>query len=184
MKEQKTLVLKSVTEQDIALTEEQKTIVKRHWRVLSTDIQKLGTAVFLQIFRDHPEVKQLFPCRDVEDDDLISSLEFRGHAYRFMQAVGAVVDNIDNLENAMGNALLFLGKQHVTFMGIKSVYFDDFYVVISKVWKDVLGRRYTPESEKAWSQVFSYIMEKLKKGFESAQHVGVTANDGSVHDSH
>ena len=150
---------------DKGISEEEKRIVRRHWKVLSSDIQRLGTRVFLQIFKEHPEIKQLFPCRDVEDDKLISSAEFRGHAYRFMQAVGAVVDNIDDLDKTMSGALIFLGKQHVTFGGIKPVYFDDFYYAITKVWKDLLGKRYTTENAKAWGHVFAYIMEMLKRGF-------------------
>ena len=149
------------------LSEDEKRIVKRHWRVLSSDIKELGARVFLQIFREHPEIKQLFPCRDVDDDHLMTSEEFRGHAYRFMQAVGAVVDNLDNLDKTMSSALIFLGKQHMTFPGIKAYYFDDFYYAITKVWKDLLGKRYTAETEKAWGHVFSYIMEMLKKGFNS-----------------
>ena len=152
-------------EENRGISEEEKQIVKRHWEVLSSDIKALGTRVFLQIFQEHPEIKQLFPCRDVEDDQLISSEEFKGHAYRFMQAVGAVVDNIDNLDKTMSSALMFLGKQHTTFPGVKAYYFDDFYYAITKVWKDLLGKRYTTENAKAWGHVFSYIMEMLKKGF-------------------
>lgn len=175
-KEKKRLVLNSLNESEKPIPEEEKKIIKRHWRVLSTDIQRLGATVFLQIFKEHPEVKQLFSFRNVDDDNLLSCAEFRGHAYRFMQAIGGVVENIDNLEKTMSGALIFLGKQHVMFSGIKPAYFDDFYHAISNVWKDVLGKNYTPESANAWKHVFLYTLETLKKGFYQALNDNIAAN--------
>ena len=148
--------------------DQEKIIVKQQWKVLSADIKELGTTVFLQIFKEHPEIKQLFSCRNIDDDELLSNTEFRGHAFVFMQAIGSVVENIDDVENAMSNALIFLGKQHVMFTGVDQIYFDEFTAVISKVWKEKLGPTFTPESAKAWRHVFMYIMEKLKKGYRLA----------------
>ena len=148
--------------------DQEKTIIKQQWRVLSPDMKEIGAKVFLEIFKKYPEVKQLFPCRNIADEQLMSSKVFKGHAYVFMQAIGAVVENIDDVEKAMSNALIFLGKQHVTFTGVHQVYFDEFTSVISNVWREKLGSSYTPESAKAWRHVFVYIMGKLKKGYHLA----------------
>lgn len=145
--------------------DQEKIIVKQQWKVLSTDMKGIGTMVFMRIFKQHPEVKKLFPFRNIDDDKLMSSKSFCGHAYVFMQAIGAVVENIDDVENAMSNALIFLGKQHVSFTGVDQIYFDEFTNVISNVWKERLGPSYTLESEDAWRHVFRYIMGKLKKGY-------------------
>ena len=149
-------------------TDEEKIIVREQWKVLSMEVNGLGTVVFKQIFRDHPVIKQLFPCRDVAEDQLITNAQFRAHAAVFMQAVGAVVDNIDDLESVMSNPLIFLGKQHAAYTGLKRVYFDEFYNVISNVWRDTFGSSYTTECEKAWNHVFMYITGKLKKGYRLA----------------
>ena len=157
-----------VQEPKSVFTDEEKIIIKKQWKVLSLDVNELGTAVFKQIFREYPEIKELFPCRDIPEDNLLSSAQFRAHSVIFMQAVGAVVDNLDDLDTVMSNPLIFLGKQHAAYTGLKRIYFDEFYHVISKVWKEVLGLRYTIESEKSWSHVFMYITSKLKKGYRLA----------------
>ena len=165
---EKLTVVKDLQRTDVTITDEDKVIIKRQWRILSNDMKCLGAAVFLQIFKEHPEVKQLFPCRDVENDKLLSSVQFKRHAFRFMQAVAAVVDNIDNLENSMTKVLIDLGEQHVLISGIKPSYFEDFYNAICKVWKCKLGWRYKKECETAWNHVFTYIKENMKQGYNSA----------------
>ena len=148
-----------------SFSDQEKTIVKQQWSTLSPDTKEIGAKVFLEIFRKYPEVKQMFPFRNIADDDMMSSMVFKGHTLIFMQAIGAVVENIDDVDNAMSSALIFLGKQHVTFTGMDQVYFDEFTSVISNVWREKLGPSYTTESAKAWRHVFVYIMGKLKKGY-------------------
>ena len=165
------------------IPDDERLIIKRQWKVLSNDMKGLGCAVFMQIFKDFPEVKQLFPCRDVETDKLLSCVQFKGHAFRFMQAVAAVVDNIDDLDKNMSVALVGLGEQHVGIKGIKPAYFDGFYLALCKVWKARLGWRYKLECATAWNRVFAYIMDRLKEGYNSVlenrtagEMVGATSN--------
>lgn len=153
---------------EIVISEEEKLIIKRQWKILSADMKGTGTAVFMKIFKDHPEVKQEFSYRDIDDNSLPSSAELRCHAFRFMQAVGATIENIDDLENKMSDALLTLGKQHVNFTGFKPIYIQTFYNAILKVWQESLGIRYTTESANAWSRLLRYVMEKLEKGYHIA----------------
>ena len=42
-------------------------------------------------------------------------VSFKGHASRFMNAVGAVVDNLQNLEETLTPLLVGLGENHVHF---------------------------------------------------------------------
>ena len=148
-----------------SFTEQEKIIVKQQWRTLSPDTKEIGAKVFMEIFKKYPEVKQMFPFRNTPDDRLVSSKVFNAHAVIFMRAIGAVVENIDDVENAMSNALIFLGKQHVAFTGMDQFYFDEFTCVISNVWREKLGASYTSDSARAWRHVFVYIMGKLKKGY-------------------
>jgi len=84
-------------------------LINKTWKLLSTDMTGYGTKVFLRIFQKNPKLKQLFPCRDVEGEELLKNKHFKGHASLFMQAIGAAVDNIDCLEENLAPLLLGLG---------------------------------------------------------------------------
>lgn len=161
-------------EPDIIISEKEKAIIKRQWKSLSIDMKEMGIAVFLRIFRDNPEIKQLFPYKDKDKEQLLKTSGFKHHATRFMHTVGTGVANIDDLEKTMTLPLLNLGKQHFRCTGFKPIYFEIFYHAIVKVWKEKLGLCYTAESEKAWRQVLVFIMEKLKKGYHLASIEQVT----------
>ena len=64
------------------LTEEQKELIRFTWRELESDMSNVGTMVFLGIFNRSPEVRALFPFKDVYGEDLIHHAIFRNHSYR------------------------------------------------------------------------------------------------------
>ena len=156
------------TRTKFVISDEEKDIIKRQWKVLSSDMKATGTAVFMQIFKDEPEIKQHFSYTDVDDETLSVSSELRGHAFRFMQAVGATVENIDDLEGSMSEALLTLGAQHVKFTGFKPIYIRTFHSAILTVWRDILGIYFTTQSKDAWDRVLTFIMDKLEEGYNMA----------------
>ena len=83
-----------------------------------------------------------------------------------MQAVGAVVDNIDNYEKALSPLLNGLGRKHIHFAGFRAGYFDAFEEAMMYVWAEDLGPKYDEETSVAWHQVFQFIMNELKQGFQ------------------
>ena len=150
------------------LQENQEKIVLKNWKFLSNDLTGRGSRIFLRIFQMNPHVKALFPCRHLEGEELKKDVNFKGHASRFMQAVGAVVDNIDNYEKALSPLLNGLGRQHIHYAGFKPAYFDAFEESIMYIWAEDLGRKFDEESNEAWHHVFQFIMNELKTGFHGA----------------
>ena len=175
LKAEKRVFFDRFREPDITISDKEKYIIKSQWKTLSTDIIGTGSAVFLRLFKQYPEIKQVFHCDEVEDECLPRNGEFKQHAIRFMQAVGTAVESIDDLETSMSNSLLALGKKHFNFTGFKPAYFEAFHDAILTVWTDVLGSSYTSECADAWSHVFVFILEKLKKGYHLASIETVTA---------
>ena len=159
-------------------TERQKLIVRKTWKLLATDLTGRGSKVFMKIFELNPHVKALFAFKNVDGDELLLDPGFKGHASRFMNAVGAVVDNMDHLEESLAPLLIGLGENHVNFEGFKPEYFNSFSQSMNIIWKQDLGKRYTAEAEEAWKEVFSFIMDNLKIGFMKAQAIKKT--NGSV----
>ncbi len=149
-------------------TQQQKRMVLKNWKVLSNDLTGRGSRIFIRIFQLNPNVKMLFPCHNLEGEDLLRDHNFKGHASRFMQAVGAVIDNIDSFEESLSPLLNGLGRQHIHFRGFQPDYFNVFEQAIMDVWAEDLGPKFGDQSREAWHTVFTFLMRELKQGFEDA----------------
>ncbi|KAK2148581.1 hypothetical protein LSH36_491g05001 [Paralvinella palmiformis] len=161
-------VLHTQTDTARGFTSHQKHVIIKTWRMLSNDLNGRGARIFLRIFRLNPEVKKLFPCGHLDGDELVKDPVFKGHATRFMQAVGAVIDNIDDYEQALLPLLNSLGRQHIHFRGFRYEQFDAFEEAMMYVWEEDLGSRFTPETREAWHKVFRFLMDGLRQGYQDA----------------
>ena len=161
---------------------ENKKLVKKTWKILSRDIPGVGAKIFLRIFEANPNIKEIFHCQGLEGEALLKSHQFKGHASRFMQAIGAAVDNIDDLINGMGPMLEVLGRQHMSFNGFKPEFWDTFTEAILCVWKETLRHRFSTDVATAWKLVFAFIILKLKQGYKQAciEHAENKMNSYSV----
>ena len=105
----------------------------------------------------------MFPFQDVPISELYKDCRFRGHASRFMQVVGATVDNIDSLE-MLTPVLTELGHQHCQIAGFDEDYFELFMDAMISVWRDRLKQRFRGDVELAWKTVFMFILKQLREG--------------------
>lgn len=146
-------------------SDRQKAIIVKTWRYMGNDLTGRGSKVFMKIFELHPEVKQLFPSlKDYEGEALLKNPNFKGHASRFMQAVGAVVEHIDS-PDTLSPVLVSLGQRHVTFSGFTPAYFAAFTEGMMSIWAQELGKTFTEEVSEAWKTVFDFIMSSLQDGY-------------------
>lgn len=149
----------------VILSEQQRTAVLRSWRYLSTDLSNRGIKIFRRIFQQNPHVKALFMLQDVEDDELKRDRRFKGHAVRFMQAIGAVVEHIDNYRQTLGPLLNSLGEQHTRFEGFRPAYFNCFQDAIVAVFAEELGTEFSPLVKEAWTILLDFIRTELTRGY-------------------
>ena len=150
------------------ITDDEKQIIRKNWNILSKDLSGLGVQIFLRIFVLKPDLKQLFPFRNYEGEELVADSVFRGHASRFVQAIGAAIDNMDDLNNAMGPMLEDLGGQHLRYDGFKPEYWDIFIESVLDIWKKQLRRKLTSNASDAWRVLFEFMTSKLKEGYNQA----------------
>jgi len=148
-------------------TAEERLIVTYTWKRMTNDIQGNGMQVFLRIFEIAPDVKTLFSIQHVRPRDVVRNPVIIGHASRFMQAIGAAVERINECEgsNDFDEQLHRLGKKHTHFKGFKPNYFEVFYNAIMWQWERYMGETFTKEVADAWSHVFAYVMWRLKEGY-------------------
>jgi len=127
--------------QKVVLTEQHKKVIVKTWTILSTDLEGRGSRIFLLIFGRNPLIKTIFSFGHLEGEELVCDPQFKGHALRFMQAVGIVVDHIDNYSEALAPLLNDLGRRHTQFKGFKPIYFNDFQDSIMEVGDAQLTHR-------------------------------------------
>ncbi|XP_014672816.1 PREDICTED: hemoglobin subunit mu-like [Priapulus caudatus] len=151
------------------VSEQERKLIRRSWRYLTNhyDLTELGCEVFLAIFELNPEVKKMFPCRDVEGEELLKNPDFKGHASRFMQAVGAAVDHLDNLQLELEPLLCTLGKTHTNYkdLGFAPDFFDEFTAAIIQTWQRKLGKRFAADVCAAWLNMLSFVAACMKCGY-------------------
>ncbi|XP_060597990.1 hemoglobin subunit pi-like [Ruditapes philippinarum] len=147
------------------ITENHKVLIKKTWKIVSNNMPSVGAKIFLRIFTIKPAIKHIFPFRDVTGDALLQNSHFRGHASRFMQAVGAAVDNINALDTAMAPLLFGLGQQHTHYKGFSVEYFNVFSEAIKHVLEQELRSKFTPDVQAAWSKMIDFIIFKLTEGY-------------------
>ncbi|XP_052771032.1 neuroglobin-1-like [Mya arenaria] len=175
------ITLNNISSVNSDISEDESGIVKRTWSVLAKDLQGNGMQVFLRIFEIHPEIKKLFKVENVRHSELARNIVIKGHAARFMSAIGAAVDNIDDLDNTLAQLLFTLGKQHKHYVGFKVEYFEVFYEALMWQWARALDARFTAEVSDSWSHVFVYLMAKLQAGYNSPQPLEIEEAPKNVH---
>ena len=147
------------------LTDDDKNSIKYTWRILSSDMLGNGGKLLLRILEQNNNLKEIIHCGGLEGKELIEDSNFKLQALRFMQVLGASVDNIDQLESAMGQVLLDLGKQHYSFEGFIHKYWNLFPEAVLYVWKQELREKFPSCVQKAWSILLLLIISKLKEGY-------------------
>jgi hemoglobin-like flavoprotein len=162
--------VKFVLTNQLDLNAQQELIIRKTWEEMAQNIQGNGLQIFLRIFEICPEVKKLFQVDNVRHSELARNIVIKSHGVRFMNAIGAAVDNLADFghkEDKLSQLLYVLGQQHKRYKGFVPEYFDVFYEALMWQWERFLGSRFTPEVSDTWSRVFVFIMEKLKEGYYS-----------------
>lgn len=155
-----------------AFTAEEVAIIKETWDYLAKDIQGNGLQIFLRIFELCPGVKTLFFFDDVRHTEIAKNTLIKAHGARFMNAISAVVDNLENVEeedNKVSKLLVLLGQQHRRHTGFRSEYFECFYEALMWQWEHCIGNQFLPQVADAWSHLFIFVMEKLLEGYGTSK---------------
>ena len=85
-----------------------------------------------------------------------------------MQALGAVMENINDFQTTLASLLIQLGKNHLTIKNFDPRYFNAFEEAILEIWSEDLGTKFTDECREAWINVLKFIQNQLKKGYNIA----------------
>jgi hemoglobin-like flavoprotein len=138
--------------------------LRETWSLLGPDKQTYGSEIFKRIFVLEPEIKQLFPFKDLGDEDLANNGLFCSHAIRFMHAIENIIINLDALEVIVIPMLERLGAKHAYFHGFKDEYMMVFTHAIVDVFTRVSNKPNKSPTSEAWRRVGDFLGMQFQAG--------------------
>nr|KAG5693491.1 hypothetical protein BaRGS_006481 [Batillaria attramentaria] len=155
-------------------------MVSESWNHLNPQLTAMGMELFREIFRREPSTKALFKFAKLSDAELEKDLVFRGHSGRFMQAVGAVIDNVDSTDGQLQRLLLSIGGQHKYLDSFEKRYFTAFTLSLKRVCLSVCVSvcRFHGELRLAWKQVIKFMLTEIRTGY-IRKHNELAAENGT-----
>ncbi|CAL1534618.1 unnamed protein product [Lymnaea stagnalis] len=154
----------SIEEHQVELptfTDRQKELVTETWKVVQDDMAKVGVVMFIKLFETHPEVQNVFmPFKGQSQENLKDSAQLKSHALRVMGTVDKCIHRFHDPDKVV-QMLHELGARHVMY-NAKVDYMD--LIGPQLIWaiEPVLGDRWTPEVEQAWSDLFKFVSYIMK----------------------
>ncbi|XP_047995401.1 hemoglobin-2-like [Leguminivora glycinivorella] len=136
--------------------------VQSTWRPVAADAGKYGMELFLRLFRADPETKTFFKAvRDLDEDKIRGSYQFKAHTINFMSAISLAVDNLGQPEVVVA-MMEKLGQSHGN-RKISTKYFHETRDVLVDMLKNDF--KLTIEQMKAWeifiTFIYKHIFDKL-----------------------
>ena len=156
------------------MTDKQVRLVRITWRCLDENLTERGIKLFFHILDESPDVQTLFPWKNIPRSVLAKNPIFRGHASRFMQAIGAVVDSLGTSEQTVLLVIYDIGHRHAATSNFDDQYFDLFAKVILRLLEEELSDKFNQEVEEAWTVVIRCMVMGFKAGFK----LGLTEKNG------
>ncbi|PVD28406.1 hypothetical protein C0Q70_10993 [Pomacea canaliculata] len=148
------------------LTVQQKDMVQRSWAtVMRRDLTAVGMLLFKNLFQQEPRIMTLFSLEASDDEDLEQNLRLRLHAARFMQAVGAVIDNLQTPNDKLSALLSDIGERHSHLHSFHHEYFRAFREAFLTTLEHSLGKdRFKGELRAAWDSVIGFMTREMNHG--------------------
>ena len=151
------------------LTKEEKLAIRSSWEVVSLNREHIGRQIYLRLFEQKPEVKDLFSFREAWGDELITHPDFRSHIIGFMAAVQKGIEELDSLELKYAPFLQKLGAKHTRTNGFNEDNFTLFEDAIIYILRRELSNEFNVDKENAWKTFLRYIINTMAEGYNETK---------------
>lgn len=122
-----------------------------------------GSILFEHLFEKCPSTKALFgffPIANGKDQDLRSSERFMQHARYMIQMLDRALNMLGPDAELLKEILTDLGKKH-SRMGVKPEFFPLMGEALIETLQDCLKENFTPDTEKAWNEVYVALSHSM-----------------------
>lgn len=151
-------------------TDQQKDLLRHSWNhVGKQGPSGIGTMIFKRIFERNIAIRRLFGFATTPLSRLPYEPNFESHARVFVAVLEGAIKNLDDLDNRYGPILVQHGKNHTKFSerGFKPDFWDVFAEAMTESAMEWVGPGKHRETVKAWTILVSYIVDKMRIGYEA-----------------
>ncbi|MBL8609312.1 MAG: hypothetical protein JNL38_18425 [Myxococcales bacterium] len=122
--------------------------IRASFEALAPRAGELVDAFYDRLFREHPEVRSMFPT-DMKDQKK-----------KLVSALALVVGAADRPEKVAAT-LATLGRRHVE-IGAQAAHYDVVGKVLLASLEEVAGDAWTPELERAWGALYGWVSREMQ----------------------
>jgi len=157
-----------VPDPSTGLTQRDKDIVTKTWKLFRADLKANGIKLFMKLFQEYPEYQHLFKAfADIPMDKLATNGRLIAHVTSVMYAMSSLIDNLDDLE-CLVELLHKIGISHKP-RNLKAEHFQNLAKGIISTLEDILGTSVMDDAAKeAWSKTLQVANGEIIKSLESA----------------
>ncbi|KAL9952372.1 hypothetical protein ACROYT_G039622 [Oculina patagonica] len=147
------------------ITQQQITLVQDTWKLVNGDLEQVGLEFYIRLFKENPEVLQLFSFRDVDNSDedaMRTDTRLKRQGLVTMQHVDLAVASLNDLGSIVP-ALKDLGARH-TMYKVEEHHFAPVGAALLDTLDKGLGEKFTTEVKEAWTVVYGIVADTMKAG--------------------
>nr|CAH7724279.1 unnamed protein product [Callosobruchus chinensis] len=150
------------------LTSKERYIIRTSWaRVMKKPIDS-GISLLTLFFEDYPQHKQLFPFRDVSNEDLPQNSRFHAHCSAVMYALSSVVDAVDKPDLLVA-ILTKVGRDHMP-RGVSEEAHLHLKATVVKLFATMMSEEELNTWKKAGNVIFEVILKGGRENQEKSQN--------------
>ncbi|XP_071960959.1 cytoglobin-2-like [Antedon mediterranea] len=151
----------------IGLTSRQRKSIRQMWTEINKDKINVGIGIFVKLFTEYPEARQLFPAlrKLTFDENFGKSPKLKAHSGRFMGLLSTCVENIEDPE-VFEQLLVGLAASHFK-LKVETSHFKALGPIMIETFSTHLGREFTSERGASWDIFQGYMFKIITTELQS-----------------
>ncbi|KAH7695607.1 Protein GLB-18 b, partial [Aphelenchoides avenae] len=166
---------------------EEKELIKRTWSDDFDFLYNLGARIYIYIFDNNSQAKQLFPTIHQHGEAYKESKEFRAQALKFVQTIAHAVKNVYHMQEQLVPHLFKVGERHVKFAarGFVPEHWDIFLDAMEVALADHIASiknlddYQRKEAVHVWRRLSFFLITHMKHGFFTELERQTSGSPGS-----
>lgn len=144
------------------LTEKEKTAIRESWRLVTPIAETAADLFYKRLFELEPSYRALFSDNlDAQKRKLVTMLAFIVKSVDYPES--AWREKVEE-ESDLFLILLALGRRHTVLYNVPDASYDAVGQALIWALDYALGRKFTPETQAAWTKVYRLVSTAMKMG--------------------
>ncbi|XP_056639327.1 globin-like [Diorhabda carinulata] len=143
------------------LTSREKFHIRTSWAKIMKNPTESGVALLLLYFKKHPYSKELFSFKNIPDEELPKSVQFKAHCNSVIHTVASIIDSLDSTD-LLVIIIERIGTTHKP-RNVTPKLFMELKETMLELFSSIMKKEEIEAWEKASQVVFTVIINGLNK---------------------